>query len=230
MKRTWIYVRAFGVVLACCWVAYCSGQVPFVLNDTTFLQRDTAGGHYHAVLILEAGDRAADQLPSLNAESEALIAAQLLDLRGTLAAKCPAERPPLAELWVPVYPFAGKLYRYSPCDRMYDHAVWLRAGYAVEALEGPEVSLIRIVAATDSACEMRWFSIMDPKGMQVVVRPIGPGLGAALWTFGSEQPLFRLMVPAENANLLPTIVNHCPERKWMEFQFDRIDPAKFLSP
>lgn len=220
-------VRTFGSVLACAVAPFCSGQVPFVLNDTTFLQRDTAGGHYHAVFIEAAGGSGVNNLPSLNTEGEALVAAQVLDLRETLAAKCPAERPPLAELWIPVFPLAGQLYTYSPCDKLYAYAVWLREGYVVEALEGPEVSLLRTVAPTDSVCDMVWYSIADPKGTHVSVRNIDPETGVALWTIGEEQPVYRLMVPARKADLLPRVVNHCPERKWMEFQFDRPDPANY---
>lgn len=223
-------VLAFGTVLVFVAAPCCSGQVPFVLNDTTFLQRDTAGGHYHAVFIEAARQSTSREQPILNVEGEALVAAQLLDLRETLAARCPAERPPLAEQWVPVYPFEGALYSYSPCDRMFAYGVWLRAGHVVEALEGPEVSLVRTVASTDTVCEMLWYSITAPKGTRVRVRTVDEATGIALWTIGDEQPAYRLMVPAEKANLLSWVVNHCPERKWMEFQFDAVDPAKLYKP
>lgn len=208
------------------------GQVPFVLNDTTFLQRDLDVQGYHAVYIVPGSDGGVsmvNDLVTLTPEGDKLVAYQLEDLRTTLAAHCPAERPPLPEAWVPVYPLNGGFYTYSPCDNGNNAGILLREGHVVrQTMEGPEVALEKVLEATDDGrCTMRWFTVDEPRGTMVTVHPVDKGTGLCLWTYFVATNEHYLMIPANKAHRLPRVVNLCTDRKWAEFAFDPVDPAMF---
>jgi hypothetical protein len=225
-------LRTLGTGLGCAVASMLLGQGTFVLNDTTFLQRDVGPGSYHAVYIVPASDpmgvRVKD-LVVLTTDGERLVSLQVEDLRSTLAAHCPPEHPPLADAWVPVYPLAGASYTYTPCDKGYSGGVLLREGYVVEeGMEGPTVALAKVLEADgEGRCAMRWYTITDPKGVVVSVRPVDKATGLCLWTYGWEKPEHRLMIPASKAHRLPRVVNHCTDRKWAEHTFDPVDPALY---
>jgi hypothetical protein len=225
-------LRTLGTVLGCSALCALVAQVPFPLNDTTFLQRDLDRGAYHAVFILPASDQGAakgNDLVFLTPEGEQQVTFQVEDLRATLAVRCPAERPPLAEAWVPVYPLYGKHYTYSPCDNGYSGGVLFREGYVVDqGMEGPSVALEKVLQADgEGHCAMRWYTVEDPKGTEVTVRPVDRETGLSLWTTLTEVPEHRLMIPANKAHRLPRVVNHCTDRKWAEYAFDPITPTAY---
>jgi len=207
-------------------------QVPFVLNDTTFLQRDVDERGYHAVYIVPAsggGVSMVNDLVVLTPEGDKQVAYQLEDLRTTLAAHCPAERPPLPEAWVPVYPLNGGFYTYSPCDNGNQAGILLREGYVVrQTMEGPEVALEKVQEATaDGRCTMRWYTVEEPRGAMVTIRPVDKETGLCEWTYYVATNEHHLMIPANKAHRLPRVVNHCPESKWAEYVFEPGDPAQY---
>lgn len=233
MQRTGtILLRAFGSGAGCAVACLLMAQAPFVRNDTTFFQRDSLGGEYHAVFLLtsavQVGLRAEDFL-ALSTEGEAQVSAQLDELRSALAVRCPAERPPLPEKWVPVYRLNGEHYTYAPCDIGYGGGVWLREGHAVQqTAEGPEVALFKVLKADgEGSGALLWFTSYEPRGWNVSVRQVDRATGIALWTTDLDRPRHQLMIPVEKARLLPRIVNHCPSRKWAEIPFEPVNPAQY---
>lgn len=233
MQRTGTtLLRAFGSAAGYAVASLLFAQAPFVLHDTTFLQRDTLGGEYHAVFLLSTAAQEAlraEDLLTLSPEGEAQVSVQLEELRSSLTVRCPAERPPVPEKWVPVYRLNGAHYTYAPCDNGYGGGVWLREGHAVQqTMEGPEVALLKVLQADgEGSCAMLWYTAYEPRGWNVSVRRVDPATGLALWTTDLERPVHQLMIPAEKAHLLPRIVNHCPNRKWAELPFEPVHPSQY---
>ena len=236
-------VRSLPFVLALLGALPVLAQDPFVLNDTTFLQRD-AVGPYHAVFIASAGDttwynKVAAPVPDLSEHKWVMSQRKALDDMGKKA-------PGVASMdyfprrdWVRVKRWKGAYYLYKPSDFSYHFRLQQFPRLIItDEADGPLAHVVlafqtahKDMPGWDYRCVSLVSHAFDPKNDTLVVSldRLDPTTEVTLWRFADAggDVRYELMVPREKAHLLPLIVNYSPAQKAREFQFDEVD-AEFL--
>lgn len=230
-------MRPIIILMLACPAVQGWAQDPFVLNDTTFIIRDTTGP-YHAVFIAAQGDTAwynevAGPVSDLSEDKLVMSQRKALQDMGRKSPGVASTEYFKRRDWVKAVLWKGRPYLYRPSDpnshfraqqfpRLIitddgvDPIAYVVVAYPVKSAEGTPTVDYASVSVMSHA--------LDPVNDTVHVRlhTVDAALGLTLWEFedSSGDVVHELMVPRENARLFPIIVNYPPEQKEPEFEFD----------
>ncbi len=218
-------------------------QDQFVLNDTTFLQRDTVGP-YHAVFIAAAGDTArynkvAGPIADLYEHKWVMSQRKALDDMGKKSPGVRSTESFPRRDWVRAVRWQGVYYLYHPSDAINHFRIQQFPRLIItDEVDGPLAHVVVDLPVADKSipvvnypCVSLVSHAFDPKHdtLDVSLHQLDPTSEVTLWTFtdAGGDVRYELMVPRKSAYLLPLIVNYSPAQKAREFQFDAVD-AGFL--
>src|SRR6188768_2303762 len=113
-------MRSIVALILACTSAQGWAQDPFVLNDTTFILRDTIG-HYHAVFIAAQGDTAwynqvAGPIGDLSEDKLILSQRKALQDMGKKSPSVASTEYFKRRDWVKAVMWKGRTYLYKPSD------------------------------------------------------------------------------------------------------------------
>lgn len=232
-------MRSIAAFFLVCTSAQGWAQDPFVLNDTTFIVRDTIGP-YHAVFIAAQGDTAwynevAGPIGDLSEDNLIMSQRKALQDMGKKSPGVASTEYFKRRDWVKAVMWKGRPYLYRPSDFIdhfraqqlprlivaddgVDPIAYVVVAYPVKGAEG--------TAMIDYPCVSVMSRALDPKNDTVHVRlhTVDAAVGLTLWEFedSSGDVVHELMVPRENARLFPIIVNYSPKQKEVEIEFDAV--------
>jgi len=211
------------------------------MNDTTFLIRDTVGS-YHAVFIAAPTDtiwydQVAGPIDDLYEHKWVMSQRKALDDMEKKSPGVASTEYFNRRDWVRVVRWKGVTYLYKPSDFINHFRVQQFPRLIItEEVDGPLAHVVVDYpkAITDSLpgwsypCVSLMSHALDPQHDTLHVRlsVLDRTTQLTLWEFeeASGDTRYELMVPRQNARLLPVVVNYTPERKWIEFKFEPVGP------
>lgn len=130
--------------------------------------------------------------------------------------------------WIPVYQYNDVFYLYAPSD-------WGNAGkriindsaFVYWYMDGPMPMSIKSVSKTGSGNhQIELDDLHEISGSSVLtIYEVDSKTHLSIfeYQFGSDEPRYQLYIPKESASQFDIIVNHCENRKQLEYDFEDID-------
>jgi len=202
-------------------------------TDTTFLLRTNSDGIYHAIFIDPTkASKLYDRISNFtfyNFDQESYDNS-LNDLKSnhiSLTRKVITQVP---KKWIPLYQYRNKFYVYYPCDFYFHFKVSITDTSFIDYTgEGPVANKINDFKKINDTTFKFNLTGIEPN-RNLIIHIIEKENDIAVFEENSQEKNKRyyLMISSDNVKNVPMIVNYCPTRKEMEFEFDKPNYSKLL--